>query len=68
MKADRYEAKAARVADRRRRNPTREARRQANISRMSRRVDYVPTYFDIVDGRGNIVRATYLGHKAVALH
>lgn len=55
-----------RIAERRRRNPVREARRQAHLTRMLRRVvDYVPMYRDIRNSRGEIVGARYLGHRAV---
>jgi hypothetical protein len=53
------------TAKRRRLNPVREARRQAELTRMLRRMDYVPTYRDVHDGRGNIVSSTYTGHVAV---
>lgn len=61
--------KWARQADairrRRERNPQREARRQQELTRMRSRYDYVPTYADICDRHGTIVRATYIGHIAV---
>lgn len=54
------------VARRRRRNPQREARRQAHITRMRHRiVDYVPRYRDLVNGAGEIVRSIYVGHTPV---
>lgn len=53
------------LAQRRRRNPIREARRQAHLTRMSRRMDFVPKYRDVRNGRGEIVAAVYLGHVAV---
>jgi len=56
---------ATRVERRRRRNPIREARRQAELTRMLRRMEFVPTYRDTVDGRGNIISSQYLGHVAV---
>lgn len=58
--------RAWRIAERRRKNPARDARRQAHLTRMIRRVvDYVPTYRDAYDGRRNIVAARYLGHVPV---
>lgn len=57
---------ARRIAERRRKNPARDARRQAHLTRMIRRVvDYVPTYRDTYDDRGRIVAARYLGHVPV---
>lgn len=58
-------AALARLAERRRRNPVREARRQAHLSRASRRViDYVPRYRSLTNGR-EVVSQVYLGHVAV---
>lgn len=57
--------KAHALAARRARNPEREARRQQELTRMLRRIDYVPMYNELTDRAGIVVRATYLGHKAV---
>jgi len=57
-------ASFARLAERRRRNPVREARRQAHLTRMSRRMDFVPKYTQIVRGY-EVVGQKYLGHVAV---
>lgn len=58
--------KARRIAERRRRNPVREARLQSHLTRMLRRiVDFVPTYRDVRNGRGDIVAAQYLGHTPI---
>lgn len=60
-----YTLKAQRIAARRERNPAREARRQAELTRMRRRIlDYVPRYNDVYDRSGQIVRAFYIGHVA----
>ena len=48
-----------------RKSPERRARRDAELSRMSNRVDYVPMYQDYYDGRGVRVKATYEGHRQV---
>lgn len=51
-------------AEREREN-IREARRQAELTRMRNRVGYIATYRDIYDGAGNRVAAFYLGHVKV---
>jgi hypothetical protein len=55
---------ADRIAARRRRNPARDARRQAQLTRQRRRLIFVPRYRDIRQG-SRIVASVYLGHKAV---
>lgn len=56
---------ASALRRRRHANPLREARRQAHLTRMLRRiVDYVPVYRDRYDGRGDVIASTYLGHRA----
>lgn len=56
----------AKLARRRRGNPVREARRQAELTRMGRRViDWVPRYAQTTNGRGEVVAQRYLGHKPV---
>lgn len=53
------------LAARRRKNPIREARRQAHLTRMSRRMDFVPRYSQIVNNFGDVVGQKYLGHVQV---
>lgn len=54
--------RALRIAARRRRNPVRDARRQAHLTRMSRRiVDYIPTYRQLTNG-SEVTGQIYLGH------
>jgi len=64
MTSAQISAHAQRIAARRRRNPARDARRQAQLTRQRRRVVWVPQYRDIVAGK-RVVAAVYLGHKAV---
>jgi hypothetical protein len=60
-----HEDAAKRIERRRRLNPIRDARRQAQLTRMLRRViDHVPTYREITNGR-EVVAQVYTGHKAV---
>jgi hypothetical protein len=50
---------------RRHNNPVREARRQAHLSRMSRRViDYIPTYRQLTNGR-EVTGQIYTGHVPI---
>lgn len=57
---------ASHIARRRKHNPVREARRQAHLTRMLRRVvDFVPTYRDTRDHTGQIVSSIYLRHEPV---
>jgi hypothetical protein len=57
---------AVRIQRRRQADPVRDARRQAHLTRMLRRVvDFIPRYRALTNGHGDVVGQQYLGHVAV---